>query len=327
MRILLWPVHGTYTDALVRGSHEYLLPWTPEGGEFTGGRGGYDPHWPSNVRNIRPEELADAGVDAVILQRTEEIALAERWLGRKIGREVPALFLEHNAPRDSASGSVHPLADSAYVPIVHVTHFNDVFWDCGRAVTVVIEHGVVDPGYAYTGELPHLAVVVNEPARRNRVVGADLLPRFADAGQLDLFGIDGDQLAPGLGLTPSQLSFVGDVPLSRMHPMLAQRRVYLHPFRWTSLGLALLEAMHLGLPVVALASTEVPRAVPPEAGAVSSDVTELVRAARTLLHDPEEARRRGRIARDAALARYGHQRFLDDWDTVFADVAGRRLAA
>ena len=225
MRILLWSVHGTYTDALVRGEHEYLLPWTPEGGPFTGGRGGYDPHWPANVRDTPPGRLRDAGVDVVIVQRLEEIALAERWLERKLGRDVPAVFLEHNAPSGSASGSVHPLADQRALPIVHVTHFNDVFWDSGRATTVVIEHGVVDPGYGYTGELPNLAVVVNEPARRGRVVGADLLPRFTDAGHIDLFGIDGDRLAPQLGLGRTQLTFVGDVPLSRMHPMLAQRRV------------------------------------------------------------------------------------------------------
>jgi glycosyltransferase involved in cell wall biosynthesis len=327
MRILLWPVHGTYTDALVRGDHEYLLPWSPGGGAFTGGRGGYDPHWPANVRNTPPERLRDAGVDVVIVQRVEEIEVAERWLGRRLGRDVPAVFLEHNAPGATAYGSVHPLADQRHIPIVHVTHFNDVFWDAGRAATVVIEHGVVDPGYRYTGERPALAVVVNEPARRGRVVGADLLPRFTTAGHIDLFGIDGDRLAPDLGLSPSELTFVGDVPLSKMHPVLAERRVYLHPLRWTSLGLALLEAMHLGLPVVALAATEVPRAVPREAGAVSSDVGELVAAARALLRDPEEARRRGRIAREAALARYGHARFLRDWDTVLTDVASRRLAA
>ena len=42
--------------------------------------------------------------------------------------------------------------------------------------------------------------------------------------------------------------------------------------RWTSLGLSLLEAMQLGMPVVALATTEATVAVPPEAGVVSNDV-------------------------------------------------------
>jgi hypothetical protein len=37
----------------------------------------------------------------------------------------------------------------------------------------VIEHGVADPGLRYTGRMPRLAFVVNEPVRRWRVTGTD----------------------------------------------------------------------------------------------------------------------------------------------------------
>ena len=102
-------------------------------------------------------------------------------------------------------------------------------------------------------------------------------------------------------------------------------RVYLHPFRWTSLGLALLEAMHLGMPVVVLATTEAIRAVPPEAGAISTNVDELVRAARVLIEDPQEARRRGDVAREVALDRYGLPAFLAAWDVLLGDVTDPRF--
>jgi glycosyltransferase involved in cell wall biosynthesis len=101
---------------------------------------------------------------------------------------------------------------------------------------------------------------------------------------------------------------------------MARRRVYVHPVRWTSLGLSLIEAMHLGMPVVALATTEVAEAEPPEAGVVSTDVDVLVDACRRLLADPEECVRRGKAAREAALARYSLGRFLDDWDALLAEV-------
>jgi hypothetical protein len=39
-----------------------------------------------------------------------------------------------------------------------------------------------------------------------------------------------------------------------------------------------------------------------------------------LVNDPEEARRRGKTAREAALGRYGLERFLADWDEVLADL-------
>ena len=187
---------------------------------------------------------------------------------------LPAVFLEHNAPEPHPALSRHPLAEQGAVPIVHVTHFNRMFWDNGRARTSVIEHGIVDPGELYTGQLERAGVVVNDPIRRGRMVGTDLLPRFAQAVPLDVFGMHVEALR-----TPDVVTHE-DLPQERMHHALAQRRMYVHPVRWTSLGLSLLEAMHLGMPVLAVDSTEVRRAVPLQAGAVSADVDELVAAAR-----------------------------------------------
>jgi glycosyltransferase involved in cell wall biosynthesis len=88
--------------------------------------------------------------------------------------------------------------------------------------------------------------------------------------------------------------------------------------------------MHLGMPVVALASTEAARAVPPEAGAISTDVDQLRRHAARLLTDPDEAAARGAIAREAALQNYGLQAFLDNWDSLLAETttrSGRVMAA
>jgi glycosyltransferase involved in cell wall biosynthesis len=102
---------------------------------------------------------------------------------------------------------------------------------------------------------------------------------------------------------------------------MARRRVYLHPIRWTSLGLSLIEAMHLGMPVVALGTTEAPEVLPPEAAVVSNRLDVLKDALRTAIADPESARVMGKHARDAALTRFGLQRFLADWDAVFERVA------
>ncbi|PPG92252.1 glycosyl transferase [Rathayibacter sp. AY1F3] len=319
MRILLWHVHGGWADAFVRGAHTYLLPTTPARDGWGLGTGGRD--WPSAVE-IAPEELHDADVDAVLLQRPEELAEAERLLRRRLGRDVPAVYVEHNTPRGDVPDNRHPLADRDDLLIVHVTHFNALMWDTGSTRTTVIEHGIHDPGPLYTGELPHFGVVVNEPVRRGRVAGTDLLPRFGAVAPLDVFGMKTDRLAELPGL--EDVTVLGDVRTQAMHAALARRRVYLHPFRWTSLGLALLEAMHLGMPVVALDVTEAGRAVPPEAGAVSNDLDALVASARALVEDPDRAARAGAVAREAALARYGLARFHRDWDEVLADLPGRR---
>jgi glycosyltransferase involved in cell wall biosynthesis len=79
--------------------------------------------------------------------------------------------------------------------------------------------------------------------------------------------------------------------------------------------------MHLGMPVVALATTEATEAVPPGAGVVSNRVDVLTQAVRDFLADPPHARAVGEAARAAALARYGLTRFLDDWERLLKEVA------
>ena len=310
MNIFLWHVHGSWTTAFVQGSHRYFIPVDRDRSPWGLGRARtWD--WPDSVAEVTEAEARELGVDLVVLQRPEELhGVAAHWLGgRRPGRDVPAVYVEHNAPQGRIDEMGHPAAGAHRITVVHVSAFNDLFWDCGATPTVVIEHGIVDPGYHYTGEQARLVVVVNEAARRNRVTGTDLLPRFREAGPVDLFGMDAEALGG-----------IADLPQHALHSEMAKRRVYVHPVRWTSLGLSLLEAMHLGMPVVALATTEVVEAVPAEAGVVSTSVPRLVDAARALLAEPETAAQMGVAARFAATARYGLDRFLKDWDDTIAEV-------
>ncbi|GGT06945.1 hypothetical protein ACFFV7_08305 [Nonomuraea spiralis] len=149
------------------------------------------------------------------------------------------------------------------------------FWDNSRARTRVIEHGVPDPGHLCTGEPARAGVVVNEPVRRTRVAGTDLLPRFAGRVPLDVFGMKVAGLPYGA---------YEDLPQHVMHAAPARRRAYLHPYRCTSPGPALVETMH------------------------------------AFVTDPERAAQAGKAARAAAPARYGLPRFLKDRDRLPAEV-------
>jgi hypothetical protein len=324
VNVLLWHVHGSWTTAFVAGAHEYLLPLLPDRGPDGLGRARtWD--WPAPVREVPVEQLADEPLDVVLLQRPHEAALVARWTGRRAGRDLAAVYVEHNAPTDHAVRTRHPLADDdlgGQVPVVHVTHFNAMAWDCGRVPTRVIEHGVPDTGYRYTGEHETLAVVVNEPVRRWRVAGTDLLLRLAREIGVDVYGMGMASLAEAAAAQGLQLDgrLHENLPQAELHDTMVRHRAYLHPYRWTSLGLALLEAMTAGMPVLALSTTEAPEAVPADAGLVTNDVDALVSTARRWMHDPDEARERGLAARRAALARYGLKRFLDDWDRLLEEV-------
>jgi glycosyltransferase involved in cell wall biosynthesis len=310
VRILLWHVHGAWTTAFVQGAHEYVVPVLPDRGPDGRGRAQtYD--WPDSVAELPPDELRETDFDVVLYQRPHELELAAQWLGP---RSLPAVYVEHNAPQGRIADMRHPMADREDLTLVHVTHFNALFWDAGATPVQVIEHGIVDPGPRYTGELARAVVVINEARRRGRVTGTDLLERFGRAAPLDLFGMD----APALGGV--------DLPQADLHAEMARRRVYLHPIRWTSLGLSLLEAMHLGMPVVALGTTEVHEAVPPGAGVVSTRLEVLEDALRRLVADPQEAHDRGARARAYALSRYGLARFLAEWDALLASLVSQPAA-
>jgi glycosyltransferase involved in cell wall biosynthesis len=305
--------------AFVQGRHEYLVPVLPDRGPDGRGRA-RTWQWPGTVREVTPEQLAGEPLDAVLLQRPEELELAERWTGRVPGRDLPAVYVEHNTPRGDVAGCRHPLADRADLPLVHVTAFNAAAWDNGRAPVRVVEHGVVDPGPLWTGHRPTLALVVNEPVRRRRVAGIDLAARVAAQVPVELYGMGLAGVEPLLGAGLAGLH--EDLPQAELHRRMAAHRAYLHPYRWTSLGLALVEAMTIGMPVLVLAATAAPESVPPGAGTVSSDPEVLAAAARRLVADPALAVEQGRCGREHALRRFGLQRFLDDWDRTLKEVAG-----
>jgi glycosyltransferase involved in cell wall biosynthesis len=318
MKILVWHVHGSWLTAFVQGPHEYVVPVLPDRGPDGRGRARtWD--WPATVREVSPADLATTEVDVVVLQRPHELELAERWTGRRPGIDVPAVYVEHNTPAGPAPATLHPLAGRTDIPVAHVTRFNELMWDCGRAPTLVIEHGVIDPGYRYTGELASLAVVVNEPVRRWRVAGTDLVLRMARTVDVDVYGMG---MAAFQERAPQLAGHLhDDLPQHRLHAELGRHRGYFHPYRWTSLGLSLIEAMTAGLPVLALSTTEAPDAVPTGAGVLSNDLVRLTEVARRWMADPDEALAMGLIARHGALQRYGLGRYLNDWDALLKEVS------
>lgn len=327
MRVLIWHVHGSWATSFVAGEHEYVIPVTDDRGPDGRGRAqSWD--WPQGAVEVPLERLAEQDIDVVVLQRPHEAALVRRWAGLRVGVDVPAVYVEHNAPTEHAVRSVHPVVEQpelAGVPVVHVTRFNQMAWDCGDASTEVVDHGIHDPGPLYTGEDASVAVAVNEPVRRWRVAGTDLVVDLGRHLPVHVYGMGSDQL-PDVARVRGVVGFedrVHDLPQHELHQAMARHRAYFHPYRWTSLGLSLLEAMTLGMPVLALSTTEAPEAVPPEAGLVTNDLSALRRTAHRWLADPAEARERGLAAREHALQHYGLNRFLTDWDRILKEVAAR----
>jgi len=311
LNILTWQVHGGYFNALSRVEHNWWVPRKPGNPEGFGGLG-TAPDFPPWVREVPAEAVRDLPLDLVLFQSPRnwfedryEILSAEQ-------QRLPRIYLEHNTPRPHPTDTRH-LVEDPNVLLVHVTHYNRLMWDNGRTPTAVIEHSVgVDPALSYDGQLQRGITVVNSMPRRDRIAGRDIFEQVREMLPLDLAGMENEQLG-GLG----------DIPFPRLHRMLCSYRFLFSPMRYTSLPLAVIEAMTIGVPVVALATTELPTVIENGVnGYVSCDVDTLVEAMRALLADRALAARIGARGRETAQQRFGIQRFASDWNRAFATVLG-----
>jgi glycosyltransferase involved in cell wall biosynthesis len=311
LRILTWHVHGNYLYYLSHVPHEFYLPVKPGRPPGYGGRAGAFA-WPNNVHEVRADAVKDLPLDAVLFQARAHYAEDQYTLLSAAQRRLPRIYLEHDPPREHPTDTRH-VVDDPDVQLVHVTHFNALMWDSGRTPTRVIEHGVVVPPEArYTGEVARGVVVINNLRTRGRRLGADVFERVREDVPLDLIGMDARAMGG-----------VGEVPPPELPARLARYRFFFNPIRYTSLGLAVCEAMMVGLPIVALATSEMVTVVEHGvSGYLDTNLSPLITRMRTLLRDPAEARHLGAGARQRALERFGIERFIRDWDDTLRDVAG-----
>ena len=311
LRVLTWHVHGNYLLYLSQARVEFYLPVAP-GRPGYGGRGETFP-FPDRVRDVPAEAVRDLELDCVLFQSRQNYLTDQHEILSERQKALPRIYLEHDPPQEHPTNTRHPVDDPDTL-LVHVTPFNDLMWDSGHTPTRVIEHGVFVPDDArYTGELARGIAVVNHLRRRGRRLGADVFERVRGAVPLDLVGMDAQSLG-GLGeIAPRELA-----------QFEARYRFFFNPIRYTSLGLAVIEAMMVGLPIVGLATTEMATLVENGvSGFVSTDVEQLIAPMRDLLDHPDEARRLGEQARRAALGRFSIERFTRDWEDAFATVVGR----
>lgn len=312
LKVLTWHIHGSYLYNLVQAPHDFYLPIRPGRPEGYGGRSGHFP-WPENVHDVPFDRVRDLSVDLVIYQSTKNYLVDRFEVLGPAQRERPSIFLEHNTPRYHPTDARHPVDDPT-VLLVHCTHFNALMWDNGRSPTMVVPHGVVVPDDSrWTGERDRGITAVNGIQRRGRLAGFDVFLRARERVPLDLAGM-GSEALNGLG----------DLPRHDLLRLEATYRFFFNPVRYTSMPLSVIEAMAVGLPIVALATTELPSVVPHrEAGVVTNDLDELLSGMDQLLRDRDLAGRMGKRAREIARETFGIQRFIGDWERAFRCALGK----
>jgi len=187
-------------------------------------------------------------------------------------------------------------------------------WQNDNCNVKVIDHGITLPQVNYSGELEKGIVVINHLHQRGRKLGADIFEKVSKEVPLDLVGM-GTKEYGGLGevLHPQLPSFI------------SKYRFFFNPIRYTSLGLAVLESMMIGIPFVGLATTEYVTVVKNEySGYIHTNVNYLIEKMKALLTDKNLAVRLGEQGKKIAHERFNIQRFTKEWQETFEQVINQK---
>ncbi|MBL4675084.1 MAG: glycosyltransferase family 4 protein [Mucilaginibacter sp.] len=314
LKVFTWHIHGSYLYYLSQGNYEIYIPTKAEKTEGYYGRGETFPFGP-NVTEIPAENVKNQEFDCIVYQTNQNYLTDQFEILSEEQRRLPRIYIEHDPPRQHPTDTRH-VVDDTDITLVHVTHFNRLMWDSNRTPTRVIEHGVTDSGVAYKGDLNKGIVVINNLPARGRLLGYDIFLQARKHVPLDLVGMGTGDLGLGEVLHPQLPEFQ------------SRYRFFFNPIRYTSLGLAVCEAMMMGIPVVGLATTELSAVIDDGvSGFIHTDVDYLIDKMKLLIKDPELAREIGNNGRKVAIQRFSIQRFTNDWEQLFNQVTQRNLPA
>lgn len=313
MKIFTWHIHGSYLYYLSQGDYQLCIPTRQDKTEGYYGRGETFP-FGDNVIEIPAEEVRHHHFDCILYQTNKNYLTDQYEILSEEQRDLPKIYLEHDPPWGHPTDSRH-VVDDPDIILVHVTHFNRLMWNNGQTPTRVIMHGVVDPGAIYTGELAKGIVVINNLPARGRLLGADIYQQVSQNVPLDLVGMGTEDWGLGEVLHPKLPRFQ------------SRYRFFFNPIRYTSLGLAVCEAMMMGIPVIGLATTEMAAVIDNGySGFIDTNPDVLVQRMQLLLDDPELARKIGQKGRKAAQERFSIERFTREWKQLFTEVCAKNAA-
>lgn len=305
LKIFTWHIHGSYLYYLSQCNFDIYIPVNDKKNEGYYGRGKTFP-FGSNVIEIPVEYIKEQTFDAILFQSEKNYLVDQYEILSEEQRQLPAVYLEHNAPTVHPVDSNHPL-DNPEVVLVHVTHYNKLMWKNNVPLIRVIQHGIPEPTTQYSGDINKGIVVINHIRERGRITGWDIFEQVRSVIPMDLAGM-GTEHYGGLG----------EVLHPQLPAFIARYRFFFNPIRHTSFGLSVCEAMMAGMPIVSLATTEYAVTLKNGISAfISTNVDELITGMQLLLNDQTLATAMGKQAHAVAQQQFNIRQFMREWEQVF----------
>lgn len=289
-KIFTWPVHQQYLFKLAQGDFEIYIP--EEQNEVF--RKQFSTQ--KNVIETSAETLKNLQLDCILFQDEYSYQTAQYEILTPHQLELPKIYLEHSPPKQHPTNAKQLVEDDS-VHLVHINHYNALMWDNNEVPVTVIENGVKETDASFTGEKACGVIVLEENPADDRVTGLDIFEQIKEALPLEVV-----QLGKK------------DLTYQNLPEKLSSYRFLFCPDRYASPGFAIQQAMMLGMPVVGLATTDLPTIISNESsGFVHSDLNYLIQKMQQLIEDKPLAHSLGANARLYALKNFSSNRFLADW--------------
>ena len=305
IKVFTWHIHGSYLYYLSQGNFDLYIPVDKKKSAGYIGYGTTFPFGP-NVHEIPVERVRELSIDCILFQSPKNYLKDQFEIFTDEQRALPKIYLEHDPPQGHPTDTQHVLKDPS-ATIVHVTHFNNLMWNNNDVPSHVIDHGIVPSSIGYQGDLEQGIVIINNLSDRGRRLGMDIFLEARKHIPLDL-----------IGMNTKEIGGLGEILHPQLPEFISHYRFFFNPIRYTSLGLAVLEAMMVGVPVVGMATTELVTVIKNNvSGFIHTDLSYLIDRMKMLLANKEIAGRIGEEGRKTATERFNINRFVNDWELLF----------
>jgi hypothetical protein len=305
LKIFTWHIHGSYLFYLSKGDYTIFIPVKEKKEDGYYGRGETFP-FGENVIEVPASEVKEHQFDCILFQTNKNYFVDQYEILTAEQRSLPRIYLEHDPPSQHPTDTKH-LVDDKEVIMVHVTHFNKLMWSNENKIIQVVDHGVTVPNIPYSGERKRGLVVINHMHQRGRKLGADIFEKVSKQVPIDL-----------IGMGTKEFGGLGEVLHPDLPEFITQYRFCFNPIRYTSLGLAVCEAMMLGVPMVAMATTEYVTVIKDGvSGFIHTDIDYLIEKMKMLLNDHSLAAKIGEEGKKVAIERFNINGFTSQWKSIF----------